>query len=764
MIELEIDGQSVRVFEGETILGACRRLGIDTPTLCYGDTLEPANACRVCVVEVEGVARARARLLAQGRGRDEGADRLRARAPLAQARARAARLVGRPLDDGRRARTTSSATTRSRSGSGRRRRRIPERDRKRTGHHVEPDGQTAATVHAPIKIDNELYVRDYSKCILCYKCVDACGEQYQNTFAIHVAGRGFDARISTEYVAELPESACVYCGNCIAVCPTGALMFRSEHELREEGDWREDEQTVTTTVCPYCGVGCNLELHVQDNTIVKVTSPDDHDVTRGNLCIKGRFGFQHVQARDDRPEMQGGRGRPRGRPLEPDGAAEGAARLARADGGRARGRRRARGCRRRAGLRRAGAGAGAAAARRDRRRRPGRLRRAARRAARGLVGARRAGCEVAFACGVDTPLLVPGIRPRRRRARCATATTPSCPVIGGRAQPLLAAYRVAIAPRLRALLDDGAGGLRDIPRRLRGARAGASGSCLATPSSLPPTRGCARGEREHAGGVGCAARPQSAPGRCRALTARADPGCRGRLQPGARLDRPDLHLAALDEHDVAAVEHDREPPVRSDRARRPGPVADADPTAAKGVAPLELVREHREAVREPVVVAALELVEHRREHGAPVERATRGDPQRRRRQPRLAAAGRPSSWLTLIPIPQTTTPAGRLEQDPRHLAPRRRARRSATSPCARRPVSRLDRGGDGEPGDERELRQRRPAGGRSSTEKRSAVDGASSQRRPERPRPAVWCSATATAPCGWSPSRSTSCVEVVSGA
>ena len=104
------------------------------------------------------------------------------------------------------------------------------------GHHVEPDGQTAATVHAPVKVDNELYVRDYSKCILCYKCVDACGEQYQNTFAIHVAGRGFDARISTEYVAELPESACVYCGNCIAVCPTGALMFRSEHELREAGD------------------------------------------------------------------------------------------------------------------------------------------------------------------------------------------------------------------------------------------------------------------------------------------------------------------------------------------------------------------------------------------------------------------------------------------------------------------------------------------------------------------------------------------------
>ena len=299
MVELEVDGRQVRVFEGETILDACRRLGIDTPTLCYGETLEPANVCRVCVVEVEGSRVLAPCLLAEGGGRDEGADRLGAGAPLAQARARAARLVGRPLDDAGRARLPG-ATTRSPSGSGRRRRPIRAATASAPGHHVEPDGQTAATVHAPVKVDNELYVRDYSKCILCYKCVDACGEQYQNTFAIHVAGRGFDARISTEYVAELPESACVYCGNCIAVCPTGALMFRSEHELRAEGDWREDEQTVTTTVCPYCGVGCNLELHVQDNTIVKVTSPDDHDVTRGNLCIKGRFGFQHVQARGDR--------------------------------------------------------------------------------------------------------------------------------------------------------------------------------------------------------------------------------------------------------------------------------------------------------------------------------------------------------------------------------------------------------------------------------------------------------------------------------
>ena len=95
----------------------------------------------------------------------------------------------------------------------------------------------------------------------------------------------------------LPESACVYCGNCIGVCPTGALMFKSEHDMREDGTWDESEQTVTETICSYCGVGCSLELHVQDNTIVKVTSPLDHGVTHGNLCVKGRFGFQYVQNR-----------------------------------------------------------------------------------------------------------------------------------------------------------------------------------------------------------------------------------------------------------------------------------------------------------------------------------------------------------------------------------------------------------------------------------------------------------------------------------
>jgi predicted molibdopterin-dependent oxidoreductase YjgC len=156
-------------------------------------------------------------------------------------------------------------------------------------------GDDVATVSQPVKVDNDLYVRDYAKCILCYKCVEACGEDAQNTFAITAAGRGFDAHIATEYEVALPESACVYCGNCIGVCPTGALMSRREYDMREDGTWDESDQSVTTTICPYCGVGCALDVHVQDDEIVKVTSPLDSSVTDGHLCIKGRFGFDFVR-------------------------------------------------------------------------------------------------------------------------------------------------------------------------------------------------------------------------------------------------------------------------------------------------------------------------------------------------------------------------------------------------------------------------------------------------------------------------------------
>jgi predicted molibdopterin-dependent oxidoreductase YjgC len=273
LVEVTIDGQTVSVTEGSTILDACRRLGIETPTLCYADTLTPVNVCRVCVVEVEG-----ARVLAPACSRKaEPGMVVHTDSPRVRtSRRMVLELLGSSVDL-----STAPDAQRYTAEYG----ALPERF-----------GEVQ-TVAQPAKIDNDLYMRDYSKCILCYKCVEACGEDHQNTFAIAVAGRGFEARISTEFDVTLPESACVYCGNCIAVCPTGALMPTSEFTLRQEGTWDESAQSEVDTVCPYCGVGCNLTLHVQDDAIVKVTSPDDHDVTRGNLCIKGRFGFQFVQNR-----------------------------------------------------------------------------------------------------------------------------------------------------------------------------------------------------------------------------------------------------------------------------------------------------------------------------------------------------------------------------------------------------------------------------------------------------------------------------------
>jgi predicted molibdopterin-dependent oxidoreductase YjgC len=275
MLTVNIDGQEVDVPEGTTILQACRGLRIDTPTLCYLETLTPVNVCRVCVVEVEG---SRVLVPACSRKVERGMKILTDSERVRQSRRVVLELLASSVD--------MALTSPEVHGW-----------MERYGVKAERFGPAAVTVEQPVKVDNELYVRDYSRCILCYKCVEACGADAQNTFALGVAGRGFDAHISTEFEAPLPDSACVYCGNCIGVCPTGALMFKSEHDMRRAGTWDEGRQAVTETVCPYCGVGCMLELHVQDNSIVKVTSPLDSSVTSGHLCVKGRFGFQFVQKR-----------------------------------------------------------------------------------------------------------------------------------------------------------------------------------------------------------------------------------------------------------------------------------------------------------------------------------------------------------------------------------------------------------------------------------------------------------------------------------
>jgi predicted molibdopterin-dependent oxidoreductase YjgC len=293
-IELSVDGDSLRVPEGTTILEACRRQDIDIPTLCYLENLTPVNVCRVCVVEVEGsrmLVPACSRQVESGMVVQTDSARVRlSRRMVLEFLASAVDLSLAPTVQDYLQRYQAHPERYGPPEAPR------QRELQRVGHHHQPLERTAASVTQPPKLDNDLYVRDYSRCILCYKCVEACGVDAQNTFAIAVAGRGFEAHISTEFAVPLPESACVYCGNCIGVCPTGALIPSREHEMRQAGTWDEAQQTRTDTICPYCGVGCTLTLHVQDNQIVKATSPLDHDVGHGHLCVKGRFGWQFVQA------------------------------------------------------------------------------------------------------------------------------------------------------------------------------------------------------------------------------------------------------------------------------------------------------------------------------------------------------------------------------------------------------------------------------------------------------------------------------------
>jgi predicted molibdopterin-dependent oxidoreductase YjgC len=276
LVSFVIDGVERTAPQGATILDVCNDIGIEVPTLCYLATLEAFNSCRACVVEVEG---SRTLVPACSREVTEGLE-VKTESPRVVATRRSVfELLASSVDLSLVDNFTKGFMDRY------------EVDLDRFG--------TAERARRDVKIEDDLYIRDYDKCIMCFRCVAACGPDAQNTFAIDVAGRGLSATIATEFDITLPDSACVYCGNCVGVCPTGALMFKTEFDLRASDNWREDDQTVSTTICSFCGVGCSLELHVQDNRIVKVTSPLDDDVTSGHLCIKGRFGWGYVQTESD---------------------------------------------------------------------------------------------------------------------------------------------------------------------------------------------------------------------------------------------------------------------------------------------------------------------------------------------------------------------------------------------------------------------------------------------------------------------------------
>jgi predicted molibdopterin-dependent oxidoreductase YjgC len=142
----------------------------------------------------------------------------------------------------------------------------------------------------PLDDTNEFYVRDMNKCVNCRRCVNAC-TNFQCTEAIDFAGRGFKAHPTPPFDDSINESVCVSCGNCVSVCPTGALLPKTKEKYRT---W---EVSRTRTTCSYCGVGCQMDLLVKGGKVVGV-EPANGAANNGLLCVKGRFGYNFINHPD----------------------------------------------------------------------------------------------------------------------------------------------------------------------------------------------------------------------------------------------------------------------------------------------------------------------------------------------------------------------------------------------------------------------------------------------------------------------------------
>ena len=297
MVELEVDGQPVRVFEGQTILDACNKAEVDTPTLCYGETLRPANVCRVCVVELEG---SRVLVPSCSRPAEDGmkvltdSERVRvSRRLVLELLASSVDLSTTPVAPGylerydarpERYGPAGGAGSRSRREANGSSRRAGRPDGGRRPHARQ--GRQRALRPRLLEVHPLLQVRRRLRRAVPEHVRDSCRRariRRADLDGVRDRAAGVGLCLLWQLHRGLPDGR--------ADVPVGARASRGRRVARGRADGDE-------TICPYCGVGCTLELHVQDNEIVKVTSPDDHDVTRGNLCIKGRFGFQHVQARD----------------------------------------------------------------------------------------------------------------------------------------------------------------------------------------------------------------------------------------------------------------------------------------------------------------------------------------------------------------------------------------------------------------------------------------------------------------------------------
>lgn len=270
LVKLKIDQKEVEVPAGTTVLNAAEQMGIHIPRLCHDPDLSAFGACRLCVVEIEGMRNLPASCVTTVAA---GMAVWTNTPAVVEARRTILELLiaNHPLD----------CLTCEKTGDCRLAEYCYEYGVKESPfvgekHNYEMDDS------------NPFIVRDPNKCILCGKCVRACAEMTGKD-NLDFAYRGFNTKVATFGDTSYLESDCVFCGNCVSVCPTGAL---TEKQMRRKAR-RWELQRVKTT-CPFCGTGCNFDLCVKDGKIVGVSSNPDSVVNGRSLCIKGRFGWDFV--------------------------------------------------------------------------------------------------------------------------------------------------------------------------------------------------------------------------------------------------------------------------------------------------------------------------------------------------------------------------------------------------------------------------------------------------------------------------------------
>jgi len=289
-----INGKEFSFTPGETLLEVARRHHIDIPTLCHLKGASPTGACRMCVVEVEGartlVAACTMPAAARMVVRTETPKVIEARKMILQLLLASGNhncaIRGSDGKDW----TEFQLRVQAQDASEELCPVWGECKLQELAYRYQVTGERfpATETRYPMETVNPFIVRDFSRCINCGRCVQACNEIQVNG-AISQGYRGAASKIIASGDRPLKDSDCVFCGECVQACPVGALV-ESEARYRI----RPWEAKKVRTTCTYCGVGCQIHLHVKENRILKVTGVEEVPPNEGSLCVKGRFGYDFI--------------------------------------------------------------------------------------------------------------------------------------------------------------------------------------------------------------------------------------------------------------------------------------------------------------------------------------------------------------------------------------------------------------------------------------------------------------------------------------